>query len=65
MILPDIWGIGYRGRCLKGVTSLKVSHELTTATGSSSLYQHMERILFPVLSQNKDNYRNEDDIWNT
>ena len=25
----------------------------------------MEIILFPVLLQNKDDYRNENDIWNT
>ena len=49
MILPDIWGIGYRGRCLYGVVSLKDSHRLTRVTGSSTLYQCMERILFPVL----------------
>ena len=42
-------GIGYRGRCLSGVTPLKVSHGLTRVTGSSSIYQRMERILFPVL----------------
>ena len=65
MLLPDICGIGCRGRCLKGVTSLKVSHRLTRAIGNSSLYQHMEIILFPVLLQNKDDYRNENDIWNT
>ena len=49
IILPDIWG----GRCLLGVTLLKVSHRLTRATGSSSLYQCMEIILFPVLLKTK------------
>ena len=39
---------------LEDVTSLKVSAGLTRATGSSSLHQHMEIILFPVLLQNKD-----------
>ena len=29
---------------------MKVSHGLTGVTGSRSLYQHMERILYPVLS---------------
>ena len=48
MILPDISGIGYRGRCILGVISLKSSHRLTRATGSSSLYQHVERIVLPV-----------------
>ena len=32
----------------EGVTSLKVSHGLTRVTGSSSVYQHMGRIPFPV-----------------
>ena len=65
MILPDICGKGYRDICLKGVTSLKVSPRLRRATGCSSLHQHMEIILFPVLLKNKDDCRNEDDIWNT
>ena len=30
---------------------MKVSHRLTRATGSSSLYQHMERILSPVVKK--------------
>ena len=30
------------------VTSMKVSQRLNRMTGSSSLYQHMERIIFPV-----------------
>ena len=47
-------GIGYRGRCLSGVTPLKVSHGLTRVTGSSSLYQCMEIILYPVLLLYKD-----------
>ena len=49
MSLPDIWGIGYRGRCLEGVTSLKGSDRLTRVTGSSSVCQRMGRIIFPVL----------------
>ena len=32
---------------------------------TSSLYQYVEIILFPVLLQNKNDYKNEDDIWNT
>ena len=32
-----------------GVTSLKVCHVLTRVTQSSSVYQRMERIVFPVL----------------
>ena len=59
------FGIGYRGRCLLGVTSLTVSHGLTRVTGSSLLYQCMERILFPVCHITKTTRENEDDIWNT
>ena len=44
---------------------MNVSRRLTRATGSSLLYQCMEIILFPALLQNKDDYRNEDNIWNT
>ena len=32
---------------------------------TSSLYQYVEIILFPVLLQNKNDYKNEYDIWNT
>ena len=32
---------------------MKVSHRLTRATGSSSLYQHIERIPFPVLKKQR------------
>ena len=42
------WGIGFRGRCIQGVTSLKTSLRLTRVTGSNSVYQRKERILFPV-----------------
>ena len=49
MILPDIWGTGYHGRCLKGVNSMKGSQRLTIVTGSSSVHQFMERIILPVL----------------
>ena len=47
-ILPYSFGIGFRGRCIQGVTSLKGVHRLTRATGSNSVYQCMEIIPFSV-----------------
>ena len=47
-ILPYSFGIGFRGRCIQGVTSLKGVHRLTRVTGSNSVYQCMEIIPFPV-----------------
>jgi hypothetical protein len=39
---------------------LKFSHGLTRVTGSSSLYPHMERVLFPVLCECHTMLQNED-----
>ena len=54
-----VFVIGYRGGCLSGVRRV---------TGSSSLYNHMERILFPVLphfiTKKKTTKEKEDNIWN-